>query len=612
MVLHNVFDRSLEIGNYAVTGGRIRIPHEDLKRHWHILGRTGHGKTKALELFARHVIDSGSALVLLDGKGDCFDHVLNYCVEQGHEDRVAAIIDPTQRQWAVGINYLEALGGTEPSTLARWTTQGLKKVFKEGDDLKAWLEQWMPNTVLPLIKLGMTLLEVEEFTSPSDPTFRQAAWHTLGSDAELERKRWQDLVTLGPHEMGKQTGVVRTRGTLISNSDMARAMFGQPTTTINWRKVLDEGGIVLIRAHEDTLCDAQLADMIGVTVLHQIKQATFSRKDTPEPQRPDAWVIADEFQKFLSDDWKDAITQFRSFRVWLMLSCQELVQISEHIPTLAAEVLGECTGKLYFSLSHADAETTVHELFQDWLSRDHIKHIQTKISWWLKEEQRTVRSTSHAEGRVDSSHYMDMDSEGTVSGWANGMVQSFGPTGMFLGGDPSGTAAQQSLSGASMTGRGSGTGGGWSDSVVDSTSEAVVPFIKPYPFIEETGRQFYQSQDLVERAVYWLMKQDTRRAQLKVGHRKTIPIVTRFVRPAVVLPEEVEEFIELVMARCAMPFEEARALPGQRRREFLEGYQAALALDAHTERAAMSEGRTRAREEEDAQERADFTDPRQR
>lgn len=120
----------LIFGSNALTGQKLKIPLKELKRHWHVLGRTGKGKTKALEILARHIIDTHHGLVVLDGKGDLFEAVRDYCVATRCEDRVV-VVDPTEQHWAVGINYLEVLGETGPEILAEMVMEGLKKCFGE-------------------------------------------------------------------------------------------------------------------------------------------------------------------------------------------------------------------------------------------------------------------------------------------------------------------------------------------------------------------------------------------------------------------------------------------------------------------------------------------------
>ena len=560
----------LVLGSHALTGQKLKIPFDELKRHWHVLGRTGKGKTKALEILARHIIDAQHGLVVLDGKGDLFEAIRDYCVASRCEDRVV-IVDPTEQRWAVGINYLEVIGETAPETLAEMVMEGLKKCFGEEDEFKPLLEEWNPAALLPLIQAKLTLCELEEIANIADPTFRKAVFKTLGAEGERLAKKWEGLRAFGEREAAIRTAVVRTRGAIIRNSPMAEAMFGQVKTTIDWRKVLDQGGIVLVRAHRHPKISERLRTLLGVTVMHQLLETAFSRA---RDDRRDAWLMADEFQQFACQDFVDGLAQLRSFRLWLILSNQELKQL-EPVEGLKEAVLAECSGKIYFSLSHLDAEETVHELFQGDIHGQQVKHKILQTKFWPVETTREIESESRSTGETAATGSSESESASDALAEALSSTESFSPDGIFF---PTlrGTAETNSASHSSSE----GTVQGWSESSSTSSSHSqgktVVPWYEYRPFLEESGRQFYTIEEVVERLKGWLMLQSSRKAQLKIGDRKTIPLVTKTVKEVVVLEEEIKEFLERVMPRCALPTEEVRKVIAERVRLFIERYKEAI------------------------------------
>lgn len=562
-------ENAIHLGNNALTGQKIRIPFDELKQHWHFLGRTGKGKTKALEIFCRHIIDSQHGLVLLDGKGDLYEAVLKYCVASKYEDRVA-LIDPTNTEYATGINYLELLGDTDPATLAEMVTEGLKKCFGEEQDFKPLLEEWIPPSLLPLIHAGMTLAELEDIASIKDPSLRDATIGSLGKEGERLFKKWKEIKALGGFEAAIRTAVVRTRGALIRQSPMAEAMFGQVKTTINWRKVLDEGGIVLIRAHRHPKISNRLRQLIGVTVLHQLMETAFSRK---EGERRDAWVVCDEFQQFACNDFVEGIVQLRSFHLWLVLANQELTQLKK-IEGLRETVVGECTGKLYFSISHLDAEETVHELFQEDIHGNNIKDEIKQTKFRPVETTRTIESESHSDGYSESESYMDVSSSGEFIGSSSGFSEQYGPGWviMRLPWNRTGSTWSEGESRRSSTSSSHSDGKSIGSSDSDSYGKSIVPWYEYREFEEVSSRTYYSVEEVLERLKRWLMIQHPRKAQLKVGDRKTLPIVTRLVEEIPVLEEEVQEFLNYVLPRCALPLEQVRKEIAERPKLYIEAY----------------------------------------
>lgn len=597
----------LDIGVNPLSGQKIRLPFDELKRHWHFLGTTGKGKTKALELFCRHIVDSQHALVLMEGKGDLFEAMLRYCAAAQYGDRLV-VVDPSIEEWAVGLNYLELIGGTEPAVLAELVTDGLKKTFGEEDNFKPWLEEWTPPALLPLIKAGHTLAELEEIASIAEPRYRNAVLESLG--LTREQKKWTELVRgQGPHEAAKVTAVVRTRASLIRQAPAAEAMFGQTATTIHWRKVLDEGGIVLVRCHYPGKISRRMQQLLGVTVMHQVLQAAFSRLDQPEAERRDAWLVCDEFQQFACSDFVDALTQLRSFKVWLALSNQELEHL-DPVPGLRAAVVHQCTGKVYFSIGHEDAEAVVHDLFQDSIHGDYLKHQLFQTKFRPKETRREVTSEAHGESHSTSDSVVDSASSSVSRGSHQGAAHQFRPepgtagllggigdmAGQVLQGTPGftvpaslmnyagGVWTQGHTEGSSET-TSSATGRTSGRSESHASSHAWVPWYEYLEFMEESSRTYYSVEEVVEWCKRWLMSQPARRAQLKVGDRRTIPIETREVKDVRVTPEDVRELLAEVLPRCARPTAEVRLEISERVSKFLAVYEERKALEEQQEQA---------------------------
>ncbi len=573
----------LVLGRNALSGERIAIPFADCCRHWDLRGRTGMGKTRAAFAFGQYVIDSQHALVVLDGKGDLFEMFRDYCAVGVDPERVV-IVDPTDPRWACGINYLELIGDTDPAVLAELVCEGLKKSFGEQDEFKPLLEEWTPPAILPLIRAGLTLAELEEFASIAHPALRTAVFQQPGADLERVAKKWGELKAYGTHEAAIRTAVVRTRAALLCSSPMAEAMFGQRKTTINWRKVLDEGGVVLIRAHPHEKITKRLRTLLGTTVLHQLMLAARSR---PREDRRDAFVLCDEFQQFACEDFKEALTQMRSFHLWFLLASQELHHLDEQVPGLSSTVLAECTGKLYFSVSREDAERSVFELFQGDLHGDQVKNEIYQTKFRPVETTRVVETDSRSDGESESESDMDVAASGSVSGSSSGFGESYGPGWVVLPfpWERTGSAWSRRQSDIHSATHSTGHGHASGRTSVDATSRSVVPWYEYREFHELSARTFYPLEEVVHRAITWLMCQDPRKAMLKIGNRKTLPVILREVPDVPVLPEEVEEMLQQVMPRCARPFAEVRQEIRARVAMFLEAHERAL-LEANTNGAA--------------------------
>lgn len=576
-------DLSLALGRSALSREHLKVPFRELCRHWQFTGKTGMGKTTAMDLFCRFILDSQHPLILLDGKGDLFERVLDYCVAAQYLDRVAAVIDPLRKDYAVGINYLELLGVTDPAALAEMVCEGLKKIFREEDQFKPLLEEWTPPAVSPLIRVGMTLAELEEFASMKSPQLRRAVFSELGPAGEREARKWDELPAYGTHEAALRTAVVRTRASLITQAPLAEATFGQTRTTIDWQEVLDSNGIVLIRCHRHPAVSDRFRQLLGVVALHQILQAGYARISRPEAERRDAFIVCDEFQEFACRDFLPALVQMRSFRLWFLLSHQQRKQL-EIIDGLKEVVTDQCTGKLYFELGHQDAEETVHDLFQDSIHGEKVKAEIWQTKFRPKETTREVTGEVHTESESTSDSVVDSHATSASRGSHAATAHQFRPepgTAELLGGlgDLGAGVLQGTLGftvpaslmnyaggvwtrghteGASDT-TSSATGHTTGRSVGDATSRAVVPWYEYLEFLELSSRERYSVEEMAEECKRWLMLQDVGRAQVKIGSRKTLPLDVREVKPVWVSSEEREEFLAAVFKRSARPVEDVRA-----------------------------------------------------
>ncbi|NQS90027.1 DUF87 domain-containing protein, partial [Patescibacteria group bacterium] len=94
------------IGNNALINRRTYLSLEQLSIHMHIVGSSGMGKTFLLEHLVKTLIDLKVGVCVIDPHGDLYQRLLKYVVRKRLERKVI-LFDPNDREWAVGLNYLE-------------------------------------------------------------------------------------------------------------------------------------------------------------------------------------------------------------------------------------------------------------------------------------------------------------------------------------------------------------------------------------------------------------------------------------------------------------------------------------------------------------------------
>ena len=123
------------------------IKRPDRRRHAYIIGKSGVGKSKLLELLIRQDIAYGHGLCLIDPHGDTIEAMLNYIPEERIEDVV--IIDPSDVMHPASFNPLANVAPDFKHQL----TQGLIEVMEKkfGANWTPRLEHFFRFTALALL-----------------------------------------------------------------------------------------------------------------------------------------------------------------------------------------------------------------------------------------------------------------------------------------------------------------------------------------------------------------------------------------------------------------------------------------------------------------------------
>lgn len=137
------------ITNYRSQKNVFGLKTSDKARHLYVVGKSGSGKSKLLELLGYSDIINGRGFALLDPHGDLVDNILKYIPENRKKDVV--IFDPTDLNFPVGFNPLEEV----PEEYRQEFTNSFLEIFKKlfGQAWNARLEHVMRFCVLALLEV---------------------------------------------------------------------------------------------------------------------------------------------------------------------------------------------------------------------------------------------------------------------------------------------------------------------------------------------------------------------------------------------------------------------------------------------------------------------------
>lgn len=521
---------SIHIGKDASTDKELYLPIEEMAQtHTHIPGRSGVGKSKFMERMARDIIKNKYGLIVLDGKGDLYENLMHFCAYAGLADKTI-LIDPNEPDYSVGINYLELLGNVKSHVLAGTVLEGMKKFFNEEDLRQPWLEEWSPATFVPLIENGFTLLETFYFISQQNPSFRNAVLEDFSE--KFYKDKWDELKGHKPHEQSLMLGSLRTRASRFWEIPVLKAMFGQQKTTVDWLKVMNEGGIVLVNLGKSDNLDEMASSFIGAVILHQVMTIAPARK---QGERRPCFFMGDEFQRFITSDFSDAFDRMRGLGVSFVVAHQHRSHLEEKSDTILSAIDTNARNKFVFSVSAEDAEAYALELYDY-----DEKEIKDEVS---QTKFRPVKTTEEIVTRTET------ETDNT---------SSIGMIGSIVDADGNVVRGVENIGTGSGSGRGSGV------------SRTTVPSYDYEEFQEVSSRTFTSPEEQKMRYTTWLKSQSNRCAYWKYENKKPLPIYTATMQEVKVIEPLLRKFKETIFTKYHKPTEELNKEIDARIKIFLE------------------------------------------
>ena len=138
---------------------------------------------------------------------------------------------------------------------------------------------------------------------------------------------------------------------------MMRNIIGQSYSAFDFRKVMDEGKILLINLAKGRIGEENSA-FLGLILVPKILVAAMSRQDIPESERRDFNLYVDEFQNFATPDFATILSEARKYHLNLIVANQFIGQIDEEVKNA---VFGNVGTLLSFRVGVQDANFLQHE-----------------------------------------------------------------------------------------------------------------------------------------------------------------------------------------------------------------------------------------------------------
>ena len=321
------------------------LKRPDRRRHLYIIGKSGVGKSKLLELLVRQDIAHGQGLCFMDPHGDVIEALLDFVPENRIDD--VCIIDPSDFAYPTSFN---PLNNVDPN-LKHQFTQGLIEVME-----KQFGANWTPRLEHVFRFTTLALLDYPHATMRgmismlTDRNYRQKVVEYIEDDMvkrfwAIEFADWSEKF-----DTDAIIPLVNKLGQFLSDP-MLRNIFGQKENKIDLEYLMNNNKIVFINLSKGRLGEEN-SSFFGSMFITKIKQAGMARASMPEKDRNDFYLYVDEFQNVVTETFENMLSEARKYGIALTMAHQYVGQLLDRV---MHAVLGNTGTLIIFRVGGEDA-----------------------------------------------------------------------------------------------------------------------------------------------------------------------------------------------------------------------------------------------------------------
>ncbi len=361
----------------ARKGREVRFPDDLLKRHHLYVARTRMGKSTLMHHIIVHKMReraagrSRDAIVVVDPHADLVNSLLEH-VPPELADKVR-LIDLADEERIPGINLLDTRVFSDrdrPADSVVHIARGL------------W-DQWGPRMQSILEHSIKTLHEANESMDPEEQYTILDGLKLLSNEAfrsEVLQKiddfyilQWWANTFAGWSRDYKADSLapVQTRLSYYASSKRARAILGQSRSTIDIRKTIQEGGVLLASTSQAT-AGRDVAALVGSSLLNLVDAVIREQGILPPEERRGALVVVDEMQSMPGVDYESMLSELGKFGASFILATQSLARLQDISPSLQDSLLANMGCLAVFQMAASDARELVWELDRDRVTEEDV------------------------------------------------------------------------------------------------------------------------------------------------------------------------------------------------------------------------------------------------
>ena len=355
----------------------IRFPEDLLRRHHLYVAHTRMGKSTLMHHLVTHKLREKAegrdpdAIVVIDPHTDLVAGILEH-VPEPLIDRVR-LIDLSDETRSPGINLLDTRVFADRDRTADSVVRVAKGLWEQwGPRMQSILEQ----TVKTLHEANEQVEAEQQYTIldglkllSNDP-FRKDVLKKVSDPYLLE---WwaRDFGSWHRQYKAEALAPVQTRLSYYASPKRARAILGQRRSTIDLRRTVHEGGVLLVSTSQGTV-GRDVAALVGASILNLVDAVIREQGRLPLNRRRGALVVVDEMQSMPGVDYESMLSELGKFGANFVLATQSLAKLDDLSRTMRDTLLANVGCLAVFQVAGNDARTLVWELGKDRVTEDDI------------------------------------------------------------------------------------------------------------------------------------------------------------------------------------------------------------------------------------------------
>jgi hypothetical protein len=341
----------------------IKIKAADRRGHTYLIGKTGTGKSTLAANMIIGDIRAGAGVGVIDPHGDLIDAIVRHIPTYRTNDVI--LFDPSDEDFPMGFNILEPTSD-EDKQLA---VSALVSVFRH-----LFRNSWGPRSEFILHNCAAALLDnrgpptlLDIYRMLVDAEFRQQ----VADEAQdpIVQFFWTEVFATYNQRFANEvvSPLLNKVGQLLTGTYL-RNIVGQPRSTINLQKILNNYHILLVRLPKGIIGEDR-ANLLGSALITKLYLAALERQSVSEGQRKDFYLYVDEYESFATDSFPSILSEARKYHLNLTLINQYLDQVP---PDITKGIFGNVGNWIVFRVGATDAQVLEQE-FQPYVKTEQLR-----------------------------------------------------------------------------------------------------------------------------------------------------------------------------------------------------------------------------------------------